>query len=190
MSLPAPFTRNSAGPWAGLVGRLAGVHIPVNPIRRQWLITTPLPEIPADFPFVVDFAQSLYFHREADGLLTGMSNPQEKAGFDQEVDSDWELVSLEAAVARLPFLEKAGLVSHRAGLYEVSPDTHPIFGETQVEGFYVCAGFSGHGFMQGPIAGKLMSEILLDGQAHTVDVSMLDLARFGEERLMHEYNVI
>jgi glycine/D-amino acid oxidase-like deaminating enzyme len=86
-------------------------------------------------------------------------------------------------------LEKAGVVSHWAGLYEVTPDAHPIFGKTPVEGFYVVAGFSGHGFMHGPIAGKLMSEIILDGKASTVDVSMLDLARFSEE-LIKEYNVI
>ena len=72
----------------------------------------------------------------------------------------------------------------------MTPDAHPIFGGTPVEGFYVCAGFSGHGFMHGPIAGKLMAEFLLDGQAHTVDVSMLNLARFDEGQLIKEYNVV
>jgi len=81
-------------------------------------------------------------------------------------------------------------MSRVAGLYEVTPDAHPIFGATPVEGFYVCAGFSGHGFMHGPVAGLLMAEILLDGRAHTVDVSMLDLARFQEDRLIREYNVV
>lgn len=181
---------NTAGPWSGLVARLADVEIPIIPLRRQMLTTTPLPEIPPDFPFVIDFTQSLYFHREGEGLLTGMSNPHEKPGFDQEVDPQWELVHLEAAAARLPALEKAGLVSHWGGLYEVTPDAHPIFGKTPVEGFYICTGFSGHGFMHGPVAGKIMSEIILDGRAHTVDVSMLDLARFSEGRLIREYNVI
>jgi sarcosine oxidase subunit beta len=188
--ISAPIVVNAAGPWAGTLGKLAGVEIPIEPIRRQMLTTTPLPEIPADFPFVIDFAQSLYFHREGDGLLTGMSNPSEKPGFDQNVDPDWELVNLEKAAARLPLLEKAGLQSHWAGLYEVTPDAHPIFGITPVEGFYVVAGFSGHGFMHGPIAGKLMSEIILDGKSASVDVSMLDLARFDEGRLIQEYNVI
>jgi sarcosine oxidase subunit beta len=75
-------------------------------------------------------------------------------------------------------------------LYEVTPDAHPVFSKTPVDGFYVCAGFSGHGFMHGPISGKLMAEILLDGAAHSVDVSMLDLARFEEGRLIREYNVV
>ena len=87
-------------------------------------------------------------------------------------------------------LEQAGRVAGWAGLYEVTPDAHPIFGRTPVEGFWVVAGFSGHGFMHGPIAGKLMAELLLEGQSRSVDVSMLDLARFSEGRLIHEYNVI
>jgi sarcosine oxidase subunit beta len=181
---------NAAGPWAGVVGQMAGVHIPITPVRRQMFTTTPMPEIPADFPFVIDFAQSLYFHREGDGLLVGMSNPNEKAGFDQNVDEDFELTNMEAAAARLPMLERAGRVSHWAGLYEVTPDAHPIFGETPVDGLTVVAGFSGHGFMHGPVAGKLMSEFILDGAFRTVDVSALDLARFEEGRLIQEYNVV
>ncbi len=132
--------------------------------------TTPLPELPADFLFVLDFAQSLYFHREGDGVLTGMSNPNQQPGLDQNVDTDWELVNLGKAAQRLPLLEKAGLASHWAGLYEVTPDAHPIFGATPVEGFWVVAGFSGHGFMQ--LAGKLMSAFILDGTASSVDVSI------------------
>jgi len=181
---------NAAGPWAGLIGKMAGVHIPITPLRRQMLTTTPLPELPANFPFVIDFTQSLYFHREGDGLLTGMSNPNEMPGFDQNVNEDFELVNLDAATARMPILEKAGLVSHWAGLYEVTPDAHPIFGSTPVEGFYLVGGFSGHGFMHGPISGKLMAEYILDGKFKSVDVSMLDLARFGEGRLIREYNVV
>lgn len=181
---------NAAGPWAGLVGEMAGVDIPITPLRRQWFTTGPMPEIPPDFPFVIDFAQSLYFHREGQGLLVGMSNPYELPGFDQNVDSAWELVNVEAAAARLPLLEKASLASRLAGLYEVTPDAHPIYGRTPVEGYYVCSGFSGHGFMHGPISGVLMSEIILDGEAKSVDIARLDLARFAEGRLIQEYNVV
>jgi sarcosine oxidase subunit beta len=188
--ITAPIIVNAAGPWAGKIGELANIHIPITPVRRQMATTTPLPQIPKDFPFVIDFAQSLYFHREGDGLLTGKSNPNEKPGFDQSVDPDWEVHALEAAIERLPILERAGLASHWAGLYEITPDAHPIFGATPLEGFFLVGGFSGHGLMHGPIAGKLMAEIILDGKATTVDVSMLDLARFAEDRLIHEYNVI
>jgi sarcosine oxidase subunit beta len=181
---------NAAGPWAGQVAALAGLPLPVVPIRRQWFTTTALPNLPNDFPFVIDFAQSLYFHREGQGLLVGMSNPAEKPGFDQSVDEEFELTNMEAAVARMPMLESAGRTSHWAGLYEVTPDAHPIFGATPIEGFLVVAGFSGHGFMHGPIAGKLMAELIIDGRFHTVDVSTLDLARFQEHRLVQEYNVV
>jgi sarcosine oxidase, subunit beta len=181
---------NVAGPWSGLVGQMAGVQIPVVPIRRQMFTTNPLNDIPEDFPFVIDFGQSLYFHREVEGLLIGMSNQNEKPGFDQNVDEEFEFVSLEAALERMPLLEHASRASHWAGLYEVTPDAHPIFGGSNIQGFTICTGFSGHGFMHGPVAGKLMSEYILDGKFSTADVSILDLARFEEERLIKEYNVV
>lgn len=188
--IATPMVVNAAGPWAGLVGGMAGVEIPITSLRRQMFTTTPLPEIPADLPFVIDFAQSLYFHREGDGLLIGMSNPEERHGFDQNVDEEFELANLEAAIERLPVVEKAGMVSHWAGLYEVTPDAHPFFGKTPLDGFLVVGGFSGHGFMHGPVSGKLMSELILDGKFNTLDVSMLGLSRFKEGRLIQEYNVV
>ena len=181
---------NAAGPWAGQIGEMAGVQIPIIPIRRQMFTTNSLKEIPEDFPFVIDFAQSLYFHREGEGLLIGMSNQEEKPGFDQNIDEEFEFVNLEAAIERMPLLERASRASHWAGLYEVTPDAHPIFGGSNIKGFTICAGFSGHGFMHGPVAGKLMSEYILDGKFSTLDVSMLDLARFKEGRLIKEYNVV
>ena len=181
---------DAAGPWAALVGRLAGVEIPIAPVRRQMATTTPLPALRADFPFVIDFAQSLYFHREGNGILTGMSNPSEPVGFDQTIDKVWEAAALEAAAHRLPMLETAGRLSGWAGLYEVTPDAHPVFGPTPVDGFWIVAGFSGHGFMHGPVAGQLMAERLTTGRFVTLDVSSLDLARFADGRLIREYNVI
>jgi glycine/D-amino acid oxidase-like deaminating enzyme len=181
---------NTAGPWAGVVGQMAGVQIPIVPIRRQMFTTNALKEVPADFPFVIDFARSLYFHREGEGLLIGMSNQNEKPGFDQNIDEEFEMENFEAAMERLPLLERASRASHWAGLYEVTPDAHPIFGGSPIKGFTICAGFSGHGFMHGPVAGKLMTEYILDGTFSTVDVSMLDLARFKEGRLIKEYNVV
>ncbi len=188
--IETPVVVDAAGPWAGVVGKMAGIDIPITSLRRQMLTTTPLPDLPRDFPFVIDFAQSLYFHREGEGVLTGMSNPNETHGFDENVDDNWEMVNMEAAISRLPMLEKAGLLSHWAGLYEVTPDAHPFFGKTQLEGFYIVGGFSGHGFMHGPVSGKIMAEIILDGKSATVDVSGLDLARFVEGRLIREYNVV
>ena len=189
--IATPVVVNAAGPWAAEVGRVAGVDIPIVPVRRQIAVTTPLPEIPPDFPFIIDFARSLYFHREGPAVLTGMSNPDEIVGFNQSVDPDWELTHLEAAIKRLPILEKAGIASRWAGLYENSPDAHPILGRIpEVEGFYCIGGFSGHGFQHGPACGLLLAEEILDGAAHTLDISPLDLARFHEGRVIVEYNVV
>jgi sarcosine oxidase subunit beta len=182
---------NAAGPWAGKVGRMAGVDIPIVPVRRQIVVTGPIPEVSLDFPFVIDFAQSLYFHREGPGILTGMSNPNQPVGFEQSVDEEWELVHLEAAMERMPILERAGLASRWAGLYEVSPDAHPILGRiSEVEGFYCIGGFSGHGFMHGPICGHLLAEEILDGSAHTLDITPLSINRFWEGEEIVEYNVV
>jgi len=182
---------NAAGPWAASVSALAGVPLPITPLRRQILTTTALPDLPRNFPFVIDFAQNLYFHREGEGLLTGQSNPREQPGFDESVDLAWELEHMEAAIKRLPMLARAGRTTHWAGLYEVTPDAHPIISAVPaITGYYVVAGFSGHGFMHGPGAGLLMSEIILDGRAHTLDITPLSYSRFADTQRMHEYNVV
>jgi sarcosine oxidase subunit beta len=91
----------------------------------------------------------------------------------------------------LPILERAGLASRWAGLYEVSPDAHPILGRiSEVEGFYCIGGFSGHGFMHGPVCGLLLAEEILDGSAHTLDITPLSIDRFREGREIVEYNVV
>ena len=189
--IATPVVVNAAGPWAGEVGKMAGVDIPVVPVRRQIAVTGPIPQIPPDFPFVIDFATGLYFHREGPGILTGMANPDEPVSFNQAVDTEWELVHLEEAMKRLPILEQAGLASRWAGLYEVSPDAHPILGPIPgVQGLYCIGGFSGHGFQHGPACGLLLAEEILDGGAHTLDIASLDLGRFKEGREIVEYNVV
>ncbi len=190
-TVSTPIVVNAAGPWAQVVGEMAGLEIPVVPLRRQIVVTGPLPKLRRGFPFVIDFARSLYFHPEGEGLLTGMSNPNETPGFDQTVDRAWELVHLEAAIERLPMLERASLANRWAGLYEVSPDAHPILGRVRErEGFFCINGFSGHGFMHGPVCGLLLAEEILDGRAHTMDISPLHLDRFREGRQIVERRVV
>jgi sarcosine oxidase subunit beta len=189
--IAAPVVVNASGPWAAQIGQMAGVEIPVVPVRRQIAVTTPIPELPPDFPFVLEFAKNLYFHREGPAILTGMSNLNEPAGFDQHVDREWELVHFDAAMERMPLLEKAGISNRWAGLYEVSPDAHPILGRVpEAEGLFLINGFSGHGFMHGPACGLLLAEEILDGKAHTLDISSLSLTRFREGRPIVEYNVV
>ena len=109
---------------------------------------------------------------------------------DQSIDPEWELEHIDAAMKRMPMLGNTGIRTRQAGLYEMTPDAHPIIGATPVDGFYLLTGFSGHGFMHGPVCGKLMAEILIDGDASSVDISMLDYNRFSENRLITEYNVV
>jgi len=186
-----PILVNAAGPWASRIGEMVGIEIPVVPLRRQIAVTTPIPQLPLDFPFVIDFAKNLYFHREGPGILTGMSNLDEPPSFNQQVDREWELVHFDAAMARMLILQHAGTSSRWAGLYEVSPDAHPILGKVpEIEGLYAIIGFSGHGFMHGPACGLLLSEEILDGKAHTLDVTSLRFGRFREGEPILEYNVV
>ncbi|GAB4461054.1 MAG: FAD-binding oxidoreductase [Anaerolineae bacterium] len=186
----APVVVNAAGPWAGLVAAMAGVTLPITPERQQIAVTAPLAGLPPDFPFVIDFSQRLYFHMEGEGLLTGQSIVGQPPTFDQSVDGDWTAYHIGNAMARLPLLESAYLMSEWAGLYENTPDAHPIIGPvTALEGFYVVAGFSGHGFMHGPIAGQLIAEQIL-GLPTTVDVTPLRWDRFAEASAVAEFNVV
>jgi sarcosine oxidase subunit beta len=183
---------NAAGPFAANIARMHGLDLPIVPLRRQMLVTTPIAEVPVDFPFVIDFATGLYFHREGPGILTGMANPDQPPGPDERVDLAWEQVHLEAAVRRFPLLEQAGLTRHWAGLYEMTPDAHPLIGRLgSIDNVYIVAGFSGHGFMQGPIAGKLLAEVILDGHSSSMDISALDPDRFTHAgSTSREYNVV
>lgn len=182
---------NAAGAWASKIGAMAGIDLPIVPERQQVLVTMAMPRIPADFPFVIDFHQRLYFHREGAGLLTGQSMIGQSPTFTPSVDPNWTLEHMDRAMARLPILETAGKLTEWAGLYEVTPDAHPVIGPiATVRGLYVVAGFSGHGFMHGPIAGLLVAEQIIDGAAHTVDISSLVWERFAEGHAHREFNVV
>jgi sarcosine oxidase subunit beta len=181
----------AAGPWSPQVGALAGISVPIKPIRRQIAVTCPIADLRRDFPFVIDFSRALYFHREGAGILTGMSNRDEASGFDTAVDETWRLRHLEYAIERLPLLADAELAAEWAGLYEVTPDHQPILGRVpHAEGLFICAGFSGHGLMHGPATGLLMAEEILDGRAHTIDIDPLRWGRFESGAAGGEYNVI
>lgn len=181
----------ATGAWTPELARMLGVDIPIEPVRRQIVVSTPTPGLQSGFPFVLFLKEMLYFHPEGPGVLTGKSNPGERPGYNFEVDPDWEMVHLAEAMQRLPLLEDAGVLSHWAGLYEITPDAHPIFGEVpQVKGVHVMAGFSGHGFMHGPICGLLMAEEVLKGAPETVDVGEFAYERFLDGDLHPELNVI
>ncbi len=185
----APVVVLAAGAWTGVVGRLAGVDIPVRPLRRSKFITAPFPaeRIPEATPFVIDPRQGISIRREGAGILLGIGRRDEGASFRTE--PDWSLTDalVERAVHRAPALAEAALMRGWAGLYEMTPDqTGIVSAVADVEGLHVIAGFSGHGFMHGPIAGQLMAELIADGRANSVDIAPLALDRFTRGELAVE----
>jgi sarcosine oxidase subunit beta len=180
-----------AGAWSAEIGKMVGIEIPILPLRRQFFITDPFPHLSRDHPFTIDFTHSFYFHPEGNALLVGMSNNAETPGYKLTVDEAFREKILEHALYRLPVIADAKVAHDLVGLYEVTPDAHPILSGVQtLPGFYIAAGFSGHGFMHSPATGKVLSEIILDGKSSTVDVSALDFERFAEGRLVREENVV
>lgn len=181
----------ACGAWSAEIGRMVHMDIPIAPLRRQRFVTGPIPGFPRDHPFIIEFTSSFHFRPEGDGVHVGMSNHEETPGYKFSIDEAFREKTLQFAIHRLPLIEHATIAHELAGLYEETPDHHPILGETRaVKGFYIAAGFSGHGVMHSPAAGKVMSEIILDGKSKTVDVSELDFERFAEGRLVHELNVV
>jgi sarcosine oxidase subunit beta len=181
---------NCAGAWAPSIGRMAGLEIPVLPYRRHIAVTGTFPALPRTTPMTVDFRTSLYFHPEGDGVLIGMSDRSEPPGFVTDVN--WEFLEkmFEQAALRAPALASAGVKTAWAGLYESTPDHQAILGPIdEVEGFWCAAGFSGHGFMQGPAAALLLTQLLLDHKSE-VDISSFAFERFARGSLVTERNII
>lgn len=180
-----------SGPQTNIVGKLAGLDIPIQPHRRMSFITEPFDLVPASVPFTIDFARSLYFHPESTGFLFGMSNPNEPPSDNKTVDDEWMYTNIEALIERAPVFAEATVMRGWAGFYEITPDDNPILGRMpDLEGFIVAAGFSGHGFMQGPAIGRAISELVLDGEPRILDLSAFRPGRFQEGDLLQEHNVI
>jgi sarcosine oxidase subunit beta len=184
----APVVVIATGAWSGVVGELAGIDLPVQPLRRSKFITAPFPFeiIPEATPFVIDPHLGISLRREGAGILLGIGRRAEVGSFSTVLD--WSLAEplVERAVRRAPVLAEAQLMRTWTGLYEMTPDQTGIVSAVPgVAGLFVIAGFSGHGFMHGPIAGQLMAELIADGRASTVDIAPLGLERFarGETNL-------
>jgi sarcosine oxidase subunit beta len=181
---------NAAGPYAGVVGRMAGVELPIQPFRRQVFVTGPFDGLPETFPMVIDFAPSFYFRREGAGILFGMTDKEEPPSFDTHMNWGFLDTVVEQAMHRMPILAEAGLMDAWAGLYDTTPDDNPILGPIPgVEGFLCAAGFSGHGFMHSPMTGQLMAELIVDG-CPSLDLTELRIERFAQEGVAAEWNVI
>ena len=184
---------NCAGPWAASVAALAGVDLPVQPLRRMLVPTEPFNEFPHTAPMIVDMSNGFHFRPEARGFLLAWNDPEETPGFKPDFDPLFVEKILTRAADRVPCFANLPVNPQRAwaGLYEMTPDHHPILGEVPaVPGLFLANGFSGHGVMHAPATGKILSDLILTGKTDLIDASMLSLQRFAEGRLIHETAVL
>ncbi len=178
---------DAAGPWAARVAAMAGVSLPVTPLRRQIAATTPCDLLPAGMPMTI-WAGDGFHLRVRDGrvLLLWPSPGAEGHPFDASVDPAWVDAVVAMAHTRVPVLRRATIdrPASWAGLYEMSPDKHAILGApAECSNLYFINGSSGHGVMHAPALGQLLAEIVCEGRASSLDVACLHPSRFATGRL-------
>lgn len=184
---------NCAGPWAAEIASMVGISLPVEPLRRMLVPTEPFDQFPHTAPMIVDMSNGFHFRPEARGFLMAWNDPEETPGYKTDFEPVFLEKILTRAADRVPVFENVEVNPKRAwaGLYEMTPDHHPILGESpEVPGFFFANGFSGHGVMHAPATGKILSDLLLSRKTELIDASLLDFARFAEGRMIHETAVL
>lgn len=179
---------NAAEGYSKEIAQMAGLEIPVYSERHQILVTEPVN--PALNPMVMSFSMNFYVQQTPHGsFLMGCSHDEPES---YNISSSWDFMEDIASkiVGILPPLKDVHVVRQWAGLYNMTPDRQPILGShPELEGFYMAVGFSGHGFMLGPMTGLLMSEHILN-QKYTIDISSLDVGRFERGEPVFEPSVV
>ena len=172
---------NAAGGYAREIGLLAGIDIPVYSEKHEILVTEPIEEMQG--PMVMSFSKNIYCQQVPHGsFIMGRSDPYIEK--NHSITSSWQFLDEMAKTVcdLLPPIGELRVVRQWAGLYNMSLDRQPIISNLdELEGFYLACGFSGHGFMFGPMTGKLISEIVL-GEEPSFDITELSLNRFKEKR--------
>jgi sarcosine oxidase, subunit beta len=184
---------NAAGAWAASVARMVSLDLPVEPLRRMLVPTEPFDQFPHTAPMIIDMSNGFHFRPEALGFLLAWNDPEETPGYKTDFEPTFIEKVLTRAADRVPIFENLAVNPKRAwaGLYEMTPDHHPILGEAPgVPGFFLANGFSGHGVMHAPATGKILSDLILTGKTDLVDVSLLGLSRFAEGRMIEETAVL
>jgi sarcosine oxidase subunit beta len=184
---------NAAGAWAANIARLAGVALPVEPLRRQLVPTEPFDGLPKRFPMVIDMSTGFHFRREGKGILLAWNDPEETPGYKNDFDTSFIEKILTRAADRVPCLVDAEVNPRRAwaGLYEMTPDHHAIIGPApELEGLYFVNGFSGHGVMHSPASGRVTADLILHGHTDIIDASDLSVTRFSEGRTLEETAIL
>jgi FAD-dependent oxidoreductase domain-containing protein 1 len=183
---------NAAGPWARQVANAAGVDIPVLPVRRQIFVCLPSAHIHHPFPMVIDPGGAHWRSETGRRILAAKARKDEPPGFNFRCEKGYFTDDIwPDLVHRYPPFDRLRMERGWAGLYAISPDENAIYGEhSEIKGFYLANGFSGHGLMMAPATGKAISEIIRLGRSETIDVSCLSLERFQTGRLIVEEAVI
>ncbi|TML96558.1 MAG: FAD-binding oxidoreductase [Actinobacteria bacterium] len=158
-----------------------GVELPIRPLARQLLETEPIRDLPPDLPMVIEAETGFHFRRRDDCLRIAMPDAEPRWGFEETVDEAVFADRLERLAHRYPPAAEAGIAHAWAGLYDMTPDAHPIIGPV-ADGLYAACGFSGHGFMQSPAVGRAVAAELLRGEPD-LDLTPYRLERFdGDAR--------
>jgi len=184
---------NCAGAWAASIAKMAGIDLPVEPLRRMLVPTEPFDRFPHTAPMIIDMSTGFHFRPESRGFLLAWNDPEETPGYKTDFDAFFIEKILTRAADRVPVFENVEVNPKRAwaGLYEMTPDHHPILGESpEVPGFFFANGFSGHGVMHAPATGKILSDLILTGKTDLIDASLLNFSRFAEGRMIHETAVL
>jgi len=184
---------NAAGAWAARVAKMVNIDLPVEPLRRMLVPTEPFDEYPHSAPMTIDMSNGFHFRPEARGFLMAWNDPEETPGYKTDFEPSFIEKILERAADRVPCFDHVPINPKRAwaGLYEMTPDHHPILGPSaEVPGFFFANGFSGHGVMHAPATGKILSDLVLRGETELIDASLLNFQRFAEGREIHETAVL
>ena len=184
---------NAAGPWSGLLAKLAGIDLPIEPLRRMLVPTEKFDKVSQKSPMVIDMATGFHYRPEGLGILMAWADMSEPPGFNTNFDPAFIEKILTRGVKRLPVLEEAEVNPRRAwaGLYAMTPDHHSVLGPVaELPGFFLANGFSGHGVMHSPATGRILSDLILNGTTDIVDASLLGLDRFASGRLLEETAVL
>jgi sarcosine oxidase subunit beta len=177
----------ACGPWSVEVAAKLGVDLPIRPLARQLLETSPL-DVPEDLPMTVEEETGFHFRRRGDRLVVAMTDPAPRWGFEEVVDESLFEDRLARLRHRFPAAADARIERAWAGLYDMTPDAHPILGRV-AEGVFAACGFSGHGFMQSPAVGRAVAEEAL-GLGPSFDVSPYRLDRFESGAVFPEQLVL
>ena len=187
----------AAGPWSKEELARTGVDVPLLPVRHQVAsLTRPVDRLPVH-PTVGDIAQSFSFRPDGLGMtLMGFGDDEEAdlETYTQTVTMDDMSEALEKLRRRIPAMSDAYFRGGWSGLFTTTPDWHPILDRVPgIEGLYCAIGFSGHGFKLSPMIGLTMAELIVQGNASTIDISPLRYSRFEENDLIessYRYRVL